>query len=170
MSTLPSAHPSPGTNPPGATGRPALAYVAALAVGAPVGGVLWLEGAYFGFGLTGGDLSAAGEVVLALAAFGAAVLWPLYRTVRPAEVVLRGCRLGVVAALLLPLVALAVLWMWEAASGRPDLGMGGMILYSAPYVSLGLALVLLLLFGLGSHVASRRLGRGVDGEPVGGGR
>lgn len=93
----------------------------------------------------------------AAAAFGIALAWPLFGTVRPAEVVRRSCRLGGIAALLLPVVSIAVLLLWESSTGRRDLGMGGLMLYSMPVVAFGVALVLALIFWLCDRVAAKRL-------------
>lgn len=134
-----------------------LGYVAAAGLAVPVGAIAWFELVYLFFGLTGDDPPAAFSFVTAVVAFGLAFGWPLYRSHRPAEVVWRGCRLGLVVALLLPLVSIAVLFLWQNASGRRDLGMGGLMLYSLPFVALGMAAVLAIAFGLGTRGAGRRL-------------
>jgi hypothetical protein len=91
------------------------------------------------------------------AAFGVALTWPLLGTARPAEVVRRSCRLGGIATLFLPIVSIAVLLLWESSTGRRDLGMGGLMLYSMPIVAFGVALVLALFFWLCDRSAAKRL-------------
>lgn len=137
-----------------------LEYVTAVVLAAPVGAVAWFELVYLWFGLTGEDPPAAISSAMAIFAFGAAFGWPLYGAGCSAEVVRRGCHLGLLVALLLPLVAIAVLLLWQNASGRPDLGMGGLILYNLPFIALGVAAVLAIVFGLGSRWAGRRLQNG----------
>lgn len=137
--------------------RPPLRYLAAALLAVPVGGILWLELLYLTFGLTGHDAPASLHLVFLVAAFGLAAGWPLRGTRRPAEVVVRSCRLGVVVVLLLPVVAVAVLLLWQHAPGRPDLGMGGLMLYNVPIIAFGLALVLSATFWTIGRLAERRL-------------
>lgn len=136
---------------------PALRYLAALALALPVGATGWFELAYMYFGLTGEDPPRAYNVGAALAAFGVALVWPLLDTARPAEVVRRSCRLGGVVAVLLPIVSIAVLLLWEGSTGRRDLGMGGLMLYSMPVVAFGFALILALALWLCDRAAAKRL-------------
>lgn len=135
----------------------ALRYFAALGLALPVGAAGWFELAYLYFGVAGEDPPRSYNVVAAMAAFGVALVWPLLDTVRPAEVVRRSCRLGGVVAVLLPVVSIAVLLLWEGSTGRRDLGMGGLMLYSMPFVALGFALVLGLALWLCDHYALKRL-------------
>lgn len=134
-------------------------YVAAVALAFPVGAIGWFELVYLFFGVHGEDPPRSYNVLAAVAAFGIAAAWPLRGTVRAAEVVRRSCRLGGFAALLLPVVAVAVLFLWEGSTGRRDLGMGGLMLYSMPVVAFGAAVVLALAFWLCDRVAAKRLGR-----------
>ena len=146
-----------GTQPEGA-GHPSLPTIlAALAVAVPVGGLAWLELTYLNFGLTGRGWSPGVALLAALALLGLTAVWSLRGATRPAEAVRRGCNLGIVCAMLLPVIAVAVLLLWEDATDRPDLGMGGMMLYSMPFVAAGLAVVLVLGFGIGAKLARRRL-------------
>ena len=132
-------------------------YLAAAASALAVGPLIWFELLYLAYGITGEDPARAFNVASGLAAFGSAFGWPLYGAVRPAAVVRRGCRLGIVAAMLLPLVSIAVLLLWVNSPGRRDLGMGGLMLYNMPVVTFVAALVLVLLFGLCGRYAERRL-------------
>lgn len=134
-----------------------LRYLAAVGLAFPVGAIGWFELVYLFFGVTGEDPPRSYNVAAAVAAFGAALAWPLFGTVRPAEVVRRSCRLGGIAAVLLPVVAIAVLLLWEGSTGRRDLGMGGLMLYSMPIVAFGGALVLALVFWLFDRSARKRL-------------
>jgi amino acid transporter len=134
-----------------------LRYFAAAALALPAGAIGWFELAYLFFGITGEDPPRSYNVVAALAAFGVAFAWPLFRTTRPAAVVRRSCRVGGIAAVLLPLVTIAVLLMWESSSGRRDLGMGGLMLYSMPVVAFAVALVLALVLWLCDRAAAKRL-------------
>jgi hypothetical protein len=134
-----------------------LGYIAAAVLAVPVGAVAWFELAYLWFGLTGEDAPAAFNAAAGMFAFGLALGWPLHGARRPAEVIQRGCQLGQVLALLLPVVAIVVLLLWENASDRPDLGMGGLMLYSLPVVAFGAAVALLLVFWLIYWLAGRRL-------------
>lgn len=137
-----------------------LRYIAAVGLALPVGAVGWFELAYLFFGVTGEDPPRSYNVVAAVAAFGIALAWPLLGTVRPAEVVRRSCRVGGIAALLLPIVSIAVLVLWQSSTGRPDLGMGGLMLYSMPIVAFGVALVLALVLWLCDRSAAKRLRQG----------
>ena len=134
-----------------------LRYFAALGLAVPVGAVGWFELVYLFFGVTGEDPPRSYNVLAAAAAFGVALAWPLIGTVRPAEVVRRSCRLGGIAAVLLPIVSIAVLLLWTGSPGRRDLGMGGLMLYSMPIVAFGVALVLALIFWLCDRSAAKRL-------------
>lgn len=134
-----------------------LAHIAAAVLAVPVGAVAWFELAYLWFGLTGEDAPTAFNAVAGIFAFGLALSWPLLGARCPAEVVQRGCQLGQVLALLLPVVAIAVLLLWENASDRPDLGMGGLMLYGLPVVAFGAAVVLILVFWSVYRLAGRRL-------------
>ena len=134
-----------------------LRYFAALGLALPVGAIGWFELVYLFFGVTGEDPPRSYNTVAAVAAFGVALAWPLLGTVRPAEVVRRSCRLGGIATVLLPIVTIAVLLLWESSTGRRDLGMGGLMLYSMPIVAFGVALVLALVFWLCDRSAAKRL-------------
>lgn len=134
-----------------------LRYSAAVALALPVGATGWFELTYLFFGITGEDPGRSYNLVAAVAAFGVALAWPLFGTVRAAEVVRRSCRLGGIAAVLLPVVSIAVLLLWESSSGRRDLGMGGLMLYSMPIVAFGVALVLALVFWLCDRSAAKQL-------------
>lgn len=137
--------------------RGAGSILAAALLSVPVGAIAWFELLYLAFGLTGRDPAFATEVATFIPCFAIAFAWPLLRADRPATVVRQGCRLGVIVSLMLPVVAFAVLFIWENAEGRPDLGMGGMMLYALPYVSLGAAAVLAILFAIGEKVANKRM-------------
>lgn len=132
-------------------------WAAAAALAVPVGTILWGELLYLAFGLTGEDGSPAVNAALFLVAFGLAFGWPLPGAQRPAEVVRQSCNLGVVAALLLPVVAVAVLLLWESAPARRDLGMGGLIFYGMPVIAMAGALAFSVLFWFGGWLALRRL-------------
>ena len=134
-----------------------LRYFAALALALPVGATAWFELVYLHFGVTGEDPSPAYNVAAAVLGFGLALVWPLLKAVRPAEVVRRSCRLGLAVAVLLPVVSVAVLWLWERSPGRRDLGMGGLMLYSMPLVATGFAVVLGVVFWLCDRFAAKRL-------------
>lgn len=132
-------------------------YFAALGLALPVGAIGWFELVYLFFGVTGEDPPRAYNVAAAVAAFGVAFAWPVSGTVRPAEVVRRSCRLGGIAAVLLPVVTIAVLLLWESAGGRRDLGMGGLMLYSMPIAAFAIALVLALVFWICDRYAAKLL-------------
>ncbi|WP_116474788.1 hypothetical protein [Zobellella maritima] len=134
-----------------------LGYVAAAGLALPVAAVAWFEAVYLCFGLTGENPSTTFRYTAAVAAIGLALGWPLHGAARPAEVVRRGCQLGLLVSLLLPVVAMAVLLLWQSASDRPDLGMGGLILYNLPVVTFGVATILAIAFKIGSQLAGRRL-------------
>jgi hypothetical protein len=138
-------------------GHALLRYLAAVGLALPVGAIGWFELAYLFFGITGEDPPQYYNVVAAVAAFGVALVWPLLGTARPAEVVRRSCRLGGIAAVLLPIVTVAVLLIWESSTGRRDLGMGGLMLYSMPIVAFGVALVLALALWACDRFAAQRL-------------
>ena len=132
-------------------------YSAALGLALPVGAIGWFELVYLYFGITGQDPPPSYNVTAAVAAFGLALAWPLFGTVRPAEVVRKSCRLGGIASVLLPIVTIAVLLLWQSSTGRRDLGMGGLMLYSMPIVAFGVALVLAFVFWLCDRSAAKRL-------------
>ncbi len=145
----------PGTAEPDR--RFPLGYLAAAALAVPIGAIGLFEVSYLYFGVTAQDPPATITTAGALLAFGLALAWPLYRARRPAEVVRRSCQLGMVVALLLPAVTFAVLLIWQNAPDRPDLGMGGLMLYSLPLVAIGVAVVLSIAFAAGARLASKRL-------------
>ena len=127
----------------------------ALAVGLPVAAIAWFEIVYVWFGLTGGELTGAASAAVGALALAGAVAWPLSGAERAADVAHRACRLGIAVAIALPIVAVAVLLLWVNASGRRDLGMGGLMLYSLPVVAFVVAVVLVLLFGIGRRLAAK---------------
>lgn len=137
--------------------RHPLCYAVAAALALPVGALGWFELVYLWFGFTGEDASPQVNLAACLLAFGVAFGWPLRRAQRPLQVLRRGCTLGMVLAVLLPLAGIAVLLLWQNAKDRVDLGMGGLMLYSFPLVAFGAAVVLVIVFGLGRRWASRRL-------------
>jgi hypothetical protein len=126
-------------------------------MGVPIGAIGWFEMVYLFFGITGEDPPRSYTVITALAAFGLASAWPLIGTLQPAEVVRRSCRLGVIVTVLLPIVSIAVLLLWESSTGRRDLGMGGLMLYSMPVVAFVIALVLVLVLWFCDRSAAKRL-------------
>lgn len=140
-----------------ASRRGTAAILAATLLAIPVGTLAWVELLYLVFGLTGRDPLPVVELLTFLASFGVAFGWPLLHGHRAAAVVRRSCRLGLGVSLALPLVAFAVLLIWENADDRPDLGMGGLMLYSLPYVAIGIAVVLAILFSIGEKLAAQRL-------------
>jgi hypothetical protein len=138
--------------------RPAaLRYLAAAAFALPVGAIVWFELVYLFFGFTGEDAPRSYNLLAALLAFGVALGWPLFGATQAAEVVRRSCRLGGLAAVLLPLVSIAVLLMWQSSAGRRDLGMGGLMLYSMPVVAFAIALVVAVVLWLCDRAAAKRL-------------
>lgn len=136
-------------------------YLVAAALALISGAVAWFELVYFYFGLVGEDPSHVTKLAAGVMAFGFAVGWPLRGAHRPAEVAVRSAHFGTVVAVLLPVVAFAVLFLWENSSGRRDLGMGGLMLYSLPIVALGLSAVLAIFFWLCRRYATRRLQRDI---------
>lgn len=139
-----------------AAGLSPLGYLVAAALAIPIGAVAWFELVYLFFGLTGKEPADAIELAAFLLAFGSAFLLPLYRARRTAQVVQRSCRLGLLVAVLLPVVTIVVLMLWQSTPGRRDLGMGGLILYNLPFIALAMAAVLGVAFALGSRAAARR--------------
>ena len=138
--------------------RPAaLRYLTAAAFALPVGALVWFELVYLFFGFTGEDAPRGYNLVAALLAFGVALGWPLFGATQAAEVVRRSCRLGGLAAVLLPLVSIAVLLMWQSSTGRRDLGMGGLMLYSMPVVAFAIALLAAVVLWLCDRAAAKRL-------------
>lgn len=141
-----------------------LALGAAIALAIPVGGLLWFELSYLAFGITGNPGSALGSAFAAVAGIGLAFAWAMIGTGEPADVVRRACRLGIVAALLLPVVAMVVLLIWRNIPARPDPGAGGLLLNSAPLIGAAVGLALAVAFWLGQAAAARRLRSQREGE------
>lgn len=139
--------------------RGAGSVLAAALVSMPVGAIAWFELLYLVFGLSGRDPTFPIELATFVLCFAVAFAWPLFRAARPAAVIRQGCRVGVVVSLMLPVVTFGVLFIWESADERPDLGMGGLMLYALPYVSLAAAAVLAILFAIGEKAAVKRLRR-----------
>lgn len=123
----------------------------------PIAAILWFEAAYLWFGVAAVDPSPNMKWFIAAAAYGMVVSYTTYGARAPAEVVLRGCQLGIAVSILLPIVCLAVLLIWVNARMRPDLGMGGLALYSIPIVAFVVSIVLVIAFGTGRRLALRRL-------------
>jgi|SRR5688500_2675397 len=126
-------------------------------IAAPITAIVWFEIAYLWFGVTAVDPSQAMKWFIAAAAYGMVVSYTTYGARGSAEVALRACRLGIAVSLLLPIVCLAVLVIWVKARARPDLGMGGLALYSIPIVAFVVSIVLVIAFGTGRRLALRRL-------------
>jgi EamA domain-containing membrane protein RarD len=133
----------------------------AVLVSIPIAAILWFEIEYLWFGATGDELAGAASAGVVALALAAAVAWALFDAERAAQVVHRACRLGIAVAIALPIVTVAVLLLWENASGRRDLGMGGLMLYSLPVVAFVAAIVLVVVFGLGRRLAAKRITRGL---------
>lgn len=129
----------------------------AVLLAAPIAALIWFEATYLVFGLTGADPSSGVKWIIAAGAYGCVVAYSRYGTRAIAEVVWRACRLGIACSILLPIVAIAVLLIWVNARARPDLGMGGLALYSIPFVAFVLSVVLVIAFGIGRRLAARRL-------------
>ena len=123
----------------------------------PVAAIAWFELVYLYFGLTGEDPPSAVSIIAFVLPFVMATTWSVVGAYRAAAVVRRSCRLGMLLAILLPVVAFAVLFLWENAPGRRDLGMGGLMLYSLPFVALGVSAVLIPIFWIGALFATRCL-------------
>lgn len=131
--------------------------LAALLVVAPVGALAWGAVLYLLFGLTGEDAPRPVTWATALGCGGGVWAWVLRGGATPAGVVARGARLGIAVALLLPVVAVAVLLLWQHVPGRRDLGMGGLMLYNVPLVALAMTLILVPIFWGVMRLAQRRL-------------
>ena len=128
-------------------------------IAVPIAGIVWFEAAYLWFGVTAVDPSHNMKWFIAAAAYGMVVSYTTYGARASAEVALRACRLGIAVSILLPMVCLAVLLIWVNARMRPDLGMGGLALYSIPIVAFVVAIVLVIAFGTGRRLALKRLPR-----------
>jgi len=131
--------------------------LSAVTVAACVAPIAWFEVAYLLFGATGADPGGAVDLAVAFATFVGSVGWSLHGARRPAQVVRNGCRAGIALSIALPVVTIAVLLLWLSADDRPDLGMGGLMLYSMPVVAVIAAIVLVVLFTIVRDLASRRL-------------
>jgi len=129
----------------------------AAALAAPIAAIGWFEVLYLWFGITGEDPPSGANLVVAVAAFAGALTWSWRGSTRIADVIRNACRLGIALSIALPIVTIAVLLIWENASGRRDLGMGGLALYSIPVVAFVAAVVLVIAFGIGRRLAQRRL-------------
>ena len=129
----------------------------AAIVAVPVAAIVWFEAAYLWFGVTAVDPPAPVKWAIAIAAYGMVIAQTTYGARGPAAVILRACRFGIAVSMLLPIVCLAVLLIWVNARIRPDLGMGGLALYSIPVVAFGAAIVLVIAFGAGRWLALKRL-------------
>lgn len=139
-------------------------YLAAAAIAVPVGLLAWVQILYLAFGVTGDD-SPRGFAVGALAvSLALAFAIALAAGPHPAQVIRRGCQAGIAIAIMLPLVALAVLMLWEHSTGRRDLGMGGLMLFSMPFVAAAAAVMLVIVFAAGSWIAGRWLRPGYEAE------
>lgn len=134
---------------------PQLLVAATLA--APIAAIGWFELVYLWFGITGEDPPSGANLVVAVAAFAATLSWSWRGSTRIADVIRNACRLGIALSIALPIVTVAVLLMWENASGRRDLGMGGLALYSIPVVAFVAAVALVVAFGIGRRLAQKRL-------------
>lgn len=132
-------------------------FTAAIIVSIPIAAIVWFEVAYLWFGATGGELRGAGNGAIAALALAGSVTWSIYHADGVAHVVHRACRLGIAVAIVLPIIAVAVLLLWANATGRPDLGMGGLMLYSLPVVAFVAAIVLVVVFGIGRRLAAKRM-------------
>lgn len=143
-----------------ATPAPSHAVLTGGILAVPIAAIVWFEAAYLWFGVTAADPSRNMKWFIAAAAYGMVVSFSTYGARAAAEVALRACRLGIAVSILLPIVCLAVLLIWVNARIRPDLGMGGLALYSIPVVAFVVSLVLVIAFGTGRRLALRRLQRG----------
>lgn len=128
---------------------------AVLAV--PIAAIVWFEAAYLWFGVTAVDPPPHIKLGIAIGAYAMVIAHATYGARGPAEVTLRACRFGIGVSILLPIVCLAVLLFWVNARVRPDLGMGGLALYSIPIVAFVISIVLVMAFGTGRHFALRRM-------------
>lgn len=131
--------------------------VAGAVLAVPVAALVWFETAYLWFGITGADPSGPVKWMIAAAAYGMVVAHTTYGARGTAEAVLRACRLGIACSILLPIVALAVLLIWVNARVRPELGMGGLALYSIPIVAFVISIVLVITFAAVRRLAQKRL-------------
>ncbi|HJU42243.1 MAG TPA: hypothetical protein VJ691_05490 [Vicinamibacterales bacterium] len=134
-----------------------LTSLTAALIAVPIAAVMWFEAAYLYFGATAVDPPQQVKWMIAVAAYAMVMSYTTYGARSSAEVVLRACRLGITVSIALPIVTLAVLLIWVYARVRPDLGMGGLALYSIPIVALVVAIVLVIAFGTGRWLARRRL-------------
>ena len=132
-----------------------LLVAATLAV--PIAAIGWFEIGYLWFGVTGEDPPGAVNLAAAVIAFAGTLAWTLRGRQSTADVVRAGCQLGIALSITLPVVTISVLLMWVNASGRRDLGMGGLALYSIPVVAFVAAIILVIAFGIGRRLAQKRL-------------
>jgi predicted Kef-type K+ transport protein len=140
-------------------GRNGGSSLAALLMTVPVGAILWFELLHLAFGFTGSAASPLGAGFAAVGAFGLVFAWLAVRGGSPAAVVERGCRFGILLAALLPVVAIAALWLWRTTGGRRDVRTGGLMLHDAPLISFVVSLLLIVAFVVGHRLARRRLAR-----------
>lgn len=131
----------------------------AAVIAVPIAAIVWFEAAYLYFGWTAFDPPLPVKWGIAVAAYAMVIAYTTYGARGSAEVALRACRFGIGVSILLPIVCLAVLLIWVNARVRPDLGMGGLALYSIPIVAFVVSIVLVIAFGTGRRLALKRLTR-----------
>jgi hypothetical protein len=134
-----------------------MTLVVAAGLACPLAFIAWFEVMYLWFGITGEDSWRPIDLLIAVIVYGGALTGLVRGAERPAEVVHRACRLGIGLSIALPIVTVAVLLMWVNAEGRPDLGMGGLMLYSMPVVAFLAAVILVMIFAVGRRQAEKRL-------------
>jgi hypothetical protein len=134
-----------------------LSLVAAAVFAIPTGAIAGFEAGLLVFGLTGEDASNPFVLLTAVLACGAAFGWSLARASRPAEVVHRACKLGLLVTAFLPLVAVAVLLLVQNSPAHTEYGMGGLMIYALPFIAFGIAAILALFFWLAGRWAKRSI-------------
>jgi len=135
-----------------------MALLVAIFLSLPVVTIIWGVVVYMVYGVTGEAIHPFFHIVTSSVLYLIIFGWALFGSSDISEIVYRLCRFGAMLSLLIPVITAftSILWSLNVAV-RPD---GFLPSYSAleiPVYSVGVAMLLIALFFIGSYLAARNI-------------
>ena len=133
-------------------------FMPAFLLALPNSLVIWAVIIYAVIGITGENVSPVIHLITLSGGFLLVYGWSVYGSRTTADVVYQSCRLGMLLALLLPVVTLLVSALWGLKlTPRAEFIFEEWGLVEIPAIATSLAMLLILLYLAGSYLAARHI-------------
>ena len=133
-------------------------FIPAFLIALPNSLIIWAVIIYTVIGITGENVSPVIHLITLAGGFLLVYGWSIYGSRTAADVVYQSCRLGMLLALLLPVVTLLVSTLWGLQlTPRAAFIFEKWSLIEIPAIATSLAMLLILLYLAGSYLAARHI-------------